>query len=312
MARLPFLVAAGTLLAASTLPLPEVRAQAGGSPLPGLLAAEPPPEGSAVGMTIRLSSFTTEYELDKRVESLENPEVTALAGVLEGRRVYAAGFALDASLMTGHVVLDPETEDVGTTRASGFGDLEVGSSYDVMRLFSDREGDLRLRARFGLAFPTGDPGTLSILDAGLAPETTALGYGTFSGGLSLEVLWRVHPLVELRLPVTARRPLHRSKDGIYYGQQTAAALGVASAPLPWLDVAARIGWRRTGRSHQSSTGLLEDSGGSILEAEGGAGVVLGGRVRAGVFGRVPIFVVVNGRQIAETFTTGVTVSLTSD
>ncbi len=263
-----------------------------------------------VSLSFAFGRFDTEYEADKRVDSLDTPVLTRISGVLRARRHLGSGWAVGLAVPTASLHLDPEAVGVAPGRAAGYGDLTLDLGYDLAALWGAGPRAPHVALGLGLGLPTGAPGSLHTLDEGLGPEATALGLGAFAATVSIDATWFPLDRLGLSLPIRVKRPLHRSPENISFGQSTSAGLGLLLAPLPWLSANVHVLYRRVGQAHIGGVGMLEDSGRTSLDAEAALGLALTPRVQLGLLGRYPLYYVVHGRQIAETFSVGARLALT--
>lgn len=260
-----------------------------------------------LGLAFSYARFADEYRGSEKVHE-DEPELDAFITQLSLRHYFGQGFAADLALPAGTIWVEPGHGEP-TRRLSGFGDLELGASYDFAALWGAGGYQPSLTLRLGLGLPTGRQGTIGEEDPGHAddghgsvpPNILAIGYGAYSGSAELRLTQFASRYFGVSPSVSAREPFGASESGLTMGGTYLMGLDALAVPVPWLVVSAGGLLQVRPHSEEEVEGRILNSGGRAVFATASASVRASERVAFGVGGRVPVHTQVQGQQISETF-----------
>jgi len=266
-----------------------------------------PEDRTSVALTTSFTAFRNEREGTTIIDRTGQPTVDFWLSALSLRHHFGEGWSAEALVPAGLVELttDPSAP---SQRLAGFGDITFGGRYDLAAWWG--AGGYRPSLSVGLLFglPTGEQAVLAS-DPTVPPNLLGIGSGAFSATGEVVLTQFLHKNVAIAIPLSSRAPLSRNE----LGRKTGASvrLGVAGIFLPrdWLTVRVGVQGENIGHVDEEEEGIVVNSGGDWLRAEALLAFRPAKNVMLGLSGRLPVWADVNGRQIAETWSTALTLSV---
>lgn len=260
-----------------------------------------------LGIASAYSHYGETYRGSTRADD-RSLSLDILLTTLSARHHFGEGWSADVALPTGSIWLHPGGGEP-TLTLNGFGDLELGVSYDFAALWGVGAYRPSLRWRQGVGLPTGRASTVEDPASEAPPSVLSLGLATYS--VITELTWTqfLTPSIAVMAPLSVRQPLGRTETGKEYG--TIARYGGAVLVVPTRNLVLSAGVEHQVRGHitDREEGRLLNSGSTVTR-----GVVNGSWRLSDLFtlqagaGR-PLRVDVEGQQISESFTVTAGLSL---
>ena len=259
-----------------------------------------PADVTQLALTQSYSRFGTEYDGSDAFDG-DAPKLDVWLTQLLARHHFGEGWAMDLTVPAGTIVVEG-TRGEHSRRLSGFGDLEVGGSYDFAALWGAGGYRPSLTLRLGLALPTGRAGTVGEEGGAVPPNVLSIGNGAYGGAAEVRLTQFVGRRVALAPYASVRSPFGRNESGTDMGASTSLGLDALVLPASWFFVAGGGSLHSRSQSDEQHEGRILNSGGQTIAASLSVGFVPSKRVSLGVGGRLPVCRHVNGRQIAESYT----------
>lgn len=267
------------------------------------------PEGiTQLGLAQQYTHLGRAFEGERSIDPGGVPVIHAATTTLWARHHFGQGWSADLLVPMGLVELasrEPELDVLlgggaaTSSRVAGFGDVTVGLRYDAMALWGPAARHPSLTFGIALGLPTGEQSTLSP-DPSVPPTLLGVGTGSLSAGADVALTQFVHDKVALTVPAYVRVPFTYSSIGRLVGPMRGAGLTALYLPIPELILQAGVQYEAMGYADEQPEGTLLNSGGEWVRGRLGATVRVGDRVAVGVGARVPLYMRVHGRQVAET------------
>ena len=260
-----------------------------------------------LALSLAYSRFLDEYRGSAVVDG-DTAELDAFVTQLSLRHYFGAGLAADLALPAGTITVEPGQGEPAR-RLSGFGDLELGASYDFAALWGAGGYQPSLTLRAGLGLPTGRQGTLGHEGGSVPPNILAIGFGAYSGSAELRLTQFASRYFGVSPSASVREPFGASESGVTMGGTYLAGLDALVVPTSWLVLGAGGLLQVRTQSDEQEEGRVVNSGGRVVFATGSASVRASEKVAFGIGGRVPLYTDVNGQQLSETYSVYGTLSV---
>ena len=278
----------------------------------GRLASEPS------NLELQIGTEVSYFDRLRQEDFAAEGDGALLVGTLvsAARLALASGTELRARLPVGFVSRSGSSDDPSDT-AFGLGDAVLAVAQELLVFGSNRPQDLSLRVAAGLLIPTGlyrsdaslsfidvSPGPGGALDVVTYDTQASLGAGVWSATFGLEFGWQLSRRLVLGARGQWSEPLTSTFDGISWGRDIDAAIGLTAAP--WLDVltiAVGIDYRRhtLDTVPNEETGERLDVGGrDELGVVAGIEAWLSDDLRCAGGLHLPVWQRVGGVQLVET------------
>ncbi len=238
---------------------------------------------------------------DTRVVANEDDEVLHFAvSTLIARHHFGEGWSIDGVLPVGFVELSTPAAET-PARVTGLGDIQLGGRYDFAALWGAQfpRPNVTLGLRLGL--PSGEQATLSPSPA-VPPTRLAVGTGAWSLRPNLSLAQFVIPELALSLQTDLALPLSYAETNRRPGRALTLSPSVLAFPYDGIALRAGLVYEARGYADEQPAGTVINSGGAWLRVSGGATFALGDVLRVGLGAQVPVWLRVNGTQLAETVT----------
>ena len=261
-----------------------------------------------VALSGQYGYFGRTFLRDTRLPDGTDDESLHLAvTTLMARHHFGEGWSLDGVLPVGFVELSTPSAEA-PARIAGLGDVQLGGRYDLAALWGTRFPYPNLTVGLRLGLPTGEQATVSPSPA-VPPTRLAVGSGAWSFRPNLSVTQFVIPELALALQTNLMLPLSYAETNRRPGRALALAPSVLGFPYEGIALRAGLVYEARGYAEEQPAGTIINSGGTWLRVSGGATFALGDVLRVGLGAQVPVWLRVNGTQLAETVTINSTLAV---